>query len=384
MQRPATVKLRGTVEGVAYLRSRPSGKAPTVVLGRRTVFRTGMFSGEGGGGNISFEAPIHTDGTFEFPEVPAGMYMVRTIPTTPGPWASIEVKDRDIEDLKITIPPQGEISGRVTVDNADAMPTTGKIQFASRSTNVGYYTAIHPDGSFRTTLPFGEYTVSAMDLPLSFALQATEVLKVDAADKEILVPLTTVRLESIPGVTVRGRTTRPVRDTDVRLLAPDAGRPRSVQLQPDGTFEFLKVLPGKYSVMLGRLPVLVQAAVTVGDEDVTGIVLAVPPLFEVSGEIEVVDSVGKSLEIPPPPLCVLFQNSEHGRMAIGLKGGRTFTLRLGEGEYEVLVQDFPWDYSVKSIGVGSIDLTRSRMKLADGMTPPKAIRVVLECVPVSK
>jgi len=66
-----------------------------------------------------------------------------------------------------------------------------------------------------------------------------------------------------------------------------------------------------------------------------------------------------------------------------LKGGRTFTVTLGEGEYEVFVQDFPWDYSVKSISAGSIDLTRNRMKLADGSPVPKAIRVVLKCVPVS-
>jgi hypothetical protein len=98
----------------------------------------------------------------------------------------------------------------------------------------------------------------------------------------------------------------------------------------------LRVLKGSSGKLFGHArgsAGTCQAAVTVGDEDVTGIVLEVPPLFEVSGEIEIVDSAAKPLDTEPPGMCVVFRYSEHGKMMIGLKGGSTFAVTLGEGDY---------------------------------------------------
>jgi hypothetical protein len=105
-------------------------------------------------------------------------------------------------------------------------------------------------------------------------------------------------------------------------------------------------------------------------------VLTVPPLFDVSGRVEVVDSSGQLLTVVPAQVRIMFRNpNQSTTIGIGIRG--TFSSTLGEGEYELTVDDLPSAYKVRSITSGLLDLTKDRLRLSDGMPEPERIRIVL-------
>jgi hypothetical protein len=80
-----------------------------------------------------------------------------------------------------------------------------------------------------------DYLVSPMaqDDPLLYP--QFRAASIQAFEFSYALSVKMIPLESIPGVTVSGRTTRPVRHANVHLLAPNAGRPNRIEVQADGT-----------------------------------------------------------------------------------------------------------------------------------------------------
>ena len=112
------------------------------------------------GGSMSPSVVLSPDGAFEFPNVVPGVYMAEVSGSSthiPARW--IEVIDRDVANLDLTVSPSQTVTGRVTFLDASGGPLappaeeTFMFMFVRRDgNNLG----IRAEGSFSLTLPIGE------------------------------------------------------------------------------------------------------------------------------------------------------------------------------------------------------------------------------------
>lgn len=383
----AGVKVSGAVEDAENF---PTGVTPTVFLMRiRSVTLPNGISMSGGAG-ITFETIVRPDSTFSFPRIPPGVYMLGTYPRTAPLRRLIEVTESDVTGLRLAVMTYCRIKGRVFVEGGETpVPKGISIQFAGKNIDIGYYSGIQPDGSFEALVHADQYKVAAVHLPVGFVSgpvrhgdrDVKDLLTIDSRPTaEITVTLQTVPLDSIPGFTIRGRTTRPVQDARVHLFPPaHANYPTELfELASNCTFEIPKVLPGTYSLTLsGRMPGVVETAVAVVDRDVTGVVIAIPPLFDIAVQVETVDETGAALPFGPAQARLSFHSSEEYR-ALTLKAGYRLSVALGEGAYKFSIEDLPAGYTIKSMTSGAIDLSKDSLRLKDGVNPPDTVHVSLE------
>jgi hypothetical protein len=223
------------------------------------------------------------------------------------------------------------------------------------------------DGSFRVQLPVGEYRVGAPDrLPPGYTLQSImygavdllrNPLKIAAGDSaEMHINLATNGPS--PAVSVSGRVTglAPGEVQRISLREPGGGdisAALETSVAADGAFTFPKVLPGNYIVYL---KLRAQTRVTVGDKDVTGLVVAVPQDILVSGHL--IPEGGAQTGIAG---IVVEGNGKPATLQNRATG--TFILSLEKGENTISVRNIPEAYRLKSITYGDVDLQKEPLKL---------------------
>jgi hypothetical protein len=124
---------------------------------------------------------IAEDGTFSFDNVAPGRY-VATVQGNPAafPLAATEeftVRDRDIEDLKMTVAPSGALAGKIVSENGKLPKDMDRVILTGQ-TGVGRVTsslAIKKDGSFSMDgIPDGRYAIS-LNAQLGYSVSSVEV-----------------------------------------------------------------------------------------------------------------------------------------------------------------------------------------------------------------
>ena len=155
-----------------------------------------LFRRFGSFGSESTAASVGADGTFEIPRVPPGWYRLtvvpRQVPSTENPFLAlangpsesatmlIEVRDKDIDGLLLTLRAGASISGRVVAEpGVGALPSVGMRVNASLSDNYyglsTFVTAIvGSDLTFRMTGLSGFYEFGATSD--RFPLKATRII----------------------------------------------------------------------------------------------------------------------------------------------------------------------------------------------------------------
>jgi len=121
-----------------------------------------------------------------------------------------------------------------------------------------------------------------------------------------------------------------------------------VPVQPDGSFEFGHVPPGKYLVSLyPPTPGIASYPVTVGDADVSGVKLIPLPTQTVTGKIVVKNG--------PIPVGILGFYTPTTYVSATVNPDGTFTVQLHEARHEVDLAGLPVGYSLDSVRIGSRD-----------------------------
>jgi TonB family protein len=180
------------------------------------------------------------------------------------------------------------------------------------------------------------------------------------------------------GVTVSGRVRRSTASAGVagQSVALIGGQAQAQQYTSaaDGTFQFLRVLPGTYQLRAAAAGIVNQQPlpVVVGDQDVTGIELVVVPTVNVTGTVVVEgNGIRPRVQLQLSPFR---GNGQNAGMASQPDGSLRAT--LPEGDYRVSWSNLPVGYEIKSLTSGTIDLlTRALKVYADA--PPDPIRVLL-------
>lgn len=325
-------------------------------------------------------AIVEDDGTFELSKVPPGSYSLFAFAATSVSEAvTVEVGGKDVTNLAIRLPDPKPTNGRITVQgNLPSYVAVPRLAFALApiaGISVSAATVAanpQPDGSFTLALPPGERqfnlvpgTVPAGYKLTSFTYGTTDLLKnpirVGTADRQEL--RVTFDASAITSVKVSGRVENLLTTQGVRVVLthPVYGGTEA-NVEPDGSFAFAKVIPGNYTARLSLSGLSAAKAITVSNQDLTGVVITYPRDFIVTGHILV---EGGSTE--EAPSITLDAKDVQGRA-----GGSTTTislttgvlmLNLKDGQYNVAVRNVPAGYQLKSIMYGTTDLQKAPLKI---------------------
>jgi hypothetical protein len=235
---------------------------------------------------VDRQALIAGGGMFEFPDVPPGFYQVEVIPRMSLPNADITVRDRDVA---VNVGRAWiRLSGTVTVEGGGPVPPF-ELEFANVPANeadkLERRYVVQAGGRFTVDMPDGRYRIAASGLPSAFRLvngaQPVEVSAAVPADLALVLNTT----GAAPWVKVAGRIDggAGANPGKVTLTGPGAASPIAAAVNPDGSFEFPKVLAGRYEARVAGFASTVHP-ITVGATDVTDFRIVLPGLRNAVGE----------------------------------------------------------------------------------------------------
>jgi hypothetical protein len=148
-----------------------------------------------------------------------------------------------------------------------------------------------------------------------------------------------------------------------RILLRGAGAPKVLDIETSGAFEFTRVSPGSYEIVIGPMVTMEPVKVIVTDKDVTGLRVVVPDLVSVRGTV-IVDGGG-----PYPRFQLVFSRID-GRephpAPVNIPTATLFAATLSPGQYRITGNGLPNGYTLKSMTLGTTDVLTQPMSLASG------------------
>jgi hypothetical protein len=283
--------------------------------------------------------------------------------------------------LQTAAPAARMVNGRLSVEEGAQVPSsfalplipTGGATTPPLPAGVNPILTIRPqiDGSFRVyEPPPGEYRVGAPGrLPSGYALQSIAYGGVDllrsplkiSSDNSAELLINLAVSGPSPAVSVSGRVMG-IASGDVHRISlrePNSnGGEFSAALETtvgaDGSFTFPKVLPGNY-IVYQRL--LVVTPVTVGNTNVTGLVVARPKAILVSAHV-----IAEAAEGPTTLPNLVFESKGPAGTS-QTRGTGTFILSLENGENSISLRNIPEAWHLKSMTYGDVDLQKQPLKL---------------------
>jgi hypothetical protein len=159
------------------------------------------------------------------------------------------------------------VSGRIVAQNGPV--PNGIVAFA---TVQGYVSAtVAGDGSFTARLPVATHQIDIGGVPVGYSLASVRVGNADATkgltvgDSDVsgvVITLTTPKtLPRLRGTTARALVAR-LAGTTASVTGPIVGSV-STKVQPDGTFEFAALPPGRYDLSFPQLADIAPISVVV-------------------------------------------------------------------------------------------------------------------------
>jgi hypothetical protein len=311
-----------------------------------TVVREGPLAGDrplqvalGGGGQLRQVASAGADGKFEFSHVLPGRYTVLLDPPKPHFPQPVTVSDTDIE---VRLLPRRDVSvlGAMRLENDVPRPRLTVILEDATRKFSGTFSS---NGTMMVEAPTGEYRVRISDVPAGYAVQSVRSPSRNLLTESLLIkeedsPLIVVALqltEAAPWKKASGRITGTIPpNAKITLSGTGMAEAPEMSLNPDGSFEFLKLLPGGYSAILKPSPVGVKPfTFQVNDTDVSNLEFAVSETRTIRGRL--------SRESDPLPSLAIFMLADSrsgqqlGNFTINPDDNRSFTIALPAGEYNL-------------------------------------------------
>jgi hypothetical protein len=144
-----------------------------------------------------------------------------------------------------------------------------------------------------------------------------------------------------------------------RVWLAGTGSARQVLISPDGTFEFLNVRRGGYTITVAPAIGSLPKEIVVQDKDVQ-LDLTMPVVVIVTGTLAIVNNA------PGPRSLVLSFDDGANRTLASSLSTASYTLRLRPGNYRIMPAALPRGYTLKSITAGTKDLLNDDFIVAVG------------------
>jgi hypothetical protein len=356
---PPWVKLSGRVTGLP----RTSSGSPRVQLS----------SGSSLVGRL--EAPIGADGSFMFPAVLPGTYTASIFPTpaVAPKNTSIYVGRTDVDNIQIVIPVTKCVPGRAVVEGDGPIPNLN-FSFAELAGNAASSVStatVFPlaDGKFGILLPEGEHRMTLLptSLPPGYSLKSFTYGSVDLLRSPLQVssadsPLLLLTFAADPGswANVSGRVTGIDPTARTYRVQLTAQRGLVAVVQPDGSFNFGKVLRGNHTIALtspGGIPV--SKPIVVAGQDITAFEFTAPFQKEVVGHVKTEGGDQRFISFD----LVLRGSAGSVAVNVSARPDGNFKIALPEGESQVSVSGLPTG-AVKSLTYGDADLLKGPLRVS--------------------
>ena len=239
----------------------------------------------------AIETHVDAEGRFEFPAVlQRTNYTARLVPAIPAASSPrVVVADKDVTDVEISVPPEREMTVRVSMEDNSPPPSFG-LSLNATGSSMMVVVRPEPDGTFKAKLPEDERRLTISALPLGYSVKSltygsANLLQQPLRISGAAVAEIQVRLAVDPAVSfgsVRGRVTG---------LEPDNGAVRIVlngvstfstfeaPLNADGSFNFPRIPQGTYMPSLEGAVVAARLAtspIVVTGPDLRGLEIAAP------------------------------------------------------------------------------------------------------------
>jgi hypothetical protein len=328
-------------------------------------------------------SPIQPDGKFSVSRVPPGIHAVRLdLASGLNFYAGfVNVAETDRTGLEIAAPPLRQLAGRASLRGEGPLPTFtlivssgldedvkglvdltspfGMAQFLMREgPSLPWAAALTvaplPDGTFRLALPEGAYQVSVAlkgmggkvaipGLQPEYHLDSltfgstdllTEQMKVTRDSGELKVTLTPPLALSFNVVGQITGHAAAQGEARIELVSGSRGSrpPLEAPVAADGTFEFVKVPPGRYFARIAAMPgITVAFPVLVVDRDVR-VSMAIPPPQEFQGRVVIARN--ERIELPRRLKFQFMGEQSQVEVVVDLARDATFRGRIPEGDFE--------------------------------------------------
>jgi hypothetical protein len=148
-----------------------------------------------------------------------------------------------------------------------------------------------------------------------------------------------------------------------RILLRGTGAPKVLDIETSGAFEFARVSPGSYEIVIGPMVLMEPVKVIVTDKDITGLRVVVPDLVSVRGTV-IVDGGG-----PYPRFQLVFSRIDGTQprpAPVSIPTATLFAATLSPGQYRITGNGLPNGYTLKSMTLGATDVLTQPMTLLSG------------------
>jgi len=139
------------------------------------------------------------------------------------------------------------------------------------------------------------------------------------------------------------------------MTGGSALEPLDVAINPDGSFEFPRVLPGSYTARMTPAMPIPPIPLFVTNRDLTGVEIAIPAMKEITGHV-VVEGLGQVTPRLNFTLADSRSSSSASAVGFAMPDG-SFRVTLPEGDRR-LTLNVP-GYTVKSLTYGTVDVLRN-------------------------
>ncbi len=173
------------------------------------------------------------------------------------------------------------------------------------------------------------------------------------------------------GLSVSGRvimeSTAPFGNVQVMLNGAPGGSYMNLNVPAklDGSFEFVRLRPGTYTLSVSPAAFFQPRTLVVGEKDITGLELRVPWTGEVRGKAAVEGGD------PVPTFTLSFTGGI--RPATSYLANQAFQATLTEGFYGVSTSGIPSGFYVKSITAGATNLLTDPLRVTPASLPPEIL-----------
>jgi hypothetical protein len=312
-------------------------------------------------------------------------------------------EEQHIRDVAMTLLPLGTVSGRVLDEDGDPL-IRATVQTVEYSYNLGKK-QLNPQGGSAITNDLGEYQITGLQpgryyvqtivqprmpnlpprtrwsrpeeaYPVTLYPNARDPGQATAIQVAAGTQLTNIdfRLHKARAYHIRGKVVdesaapADMHTVSVMILAASGwtGYAPSAQLQLDGTFDARGIVDGSYVVMARRrmkgAGAIARQSVTVADQDVNGIVLALASGLEIPGTVKVEgappDTISLQISLGPSSE----ELGDPANATVARDGGFVIHGVLPD-VYQVNVLSPPKGKYVKSIRFGERDATNGQIDL---------------------
>jgi hypothetical protein len=359
-----------------------------------------------------FSTALDSKGQFEFRAVPPGNYWVSVDPYLTIVPRHVVVGVKDTGPVSFAIPATRQIRGRVIVEGGGPLPRAGLRAVPVTAPSAGAAT-VESDGTFVATLPYGEFQVEMTNIAAPYRVKSMQYGSLDLMHQKLNVTeegsqeivVTVESVDSAQLARVAGRVTggKLPASAKVALIGSSARFFIESRIEADGTFDLPRVPHGTY-ILRTEPPTFGMADRPLSvDRDISTLDVVVPEQRLLTVRIRVdgggqrggfgfslMHSDGKGFQFSyPSPLtaplmisrvdleCIsdVCSTARLGRLLnepVALTEGstpETFTLKLPEGEYRMVIGYLSEGVGLRSMTFGPTNLMKENFKLTGENSP---------------